>query len=78
MKAMMNPDQIRNYHEVRPFQPFEIRMSNGHAYTVDHSEFLAFTRDRSVIVYFTDDSREVRLALSQIASIEKTNHPTAA
>jgi hypothetical protein len=75
---MMHPDQIRNFHEVRPFQPFEIRVSNGRVYTVDHPEFLAFTRDRSVVVYFTDDSREVRLAVAQIASIEKTNHPTAA
>jgi hypothetical protein len=75
---MMNPDQIRAYHDVRPFEPFEIRMSNGRVFTVDHPEFLAFTRDRSVVVYFTDDSREVRLALSHIASIEKTNHPSAA
>jgi hypothetical protein len=39
----MNSGQVRNYHEVRPFQPFEIHMLNGRVYTVDHPEFLAFT-----------------------------------
>ena len=70
---MAKTANIRHYHRAQPFQPFEIRMSDGRVYTVDHPEFLHLSRKGNVIYYSTDDDRLVTLAVSQMTSLEAAN-----
>ena len=66
-------EHVKSYLAHAPFRPFEIRTTDGRVYTVDHPEFLFLSRDRSVIVYETEDYRIVTIALSQIAALEVAN-----
>ncbi len=69
----MEYDKIKEYHERRPFQPFDIRTSDGRVYTVDHPEFLMQSRSRRVVVYTTEDDREVTIDAGQITALEVAN-----
>jgi hypothetical protein len=75
---MVNIDDIRNHVQNVPFEPFELRLSNGRAYTVDHPEFIALSRDGRTVAYYTDDGRLVTIALAHVNTIEKLNRPNAA
>jgi hypothetical protein len=75
---MINSNDVNSYMQSRPFEPFEIRMSDGRVYTVDHPEFLHMSRRGNVIYYSTDDDRLVTIAVSQITTLEKSNSPRAA
>ena len=66
-------EQVKSHLTHAPFRPFAIRTTDGRVYTVDHPEFLFLSRDRSVIVYETEDYRIVTIALSQIAALEVAN-----
>ena len=46
----MNPDSIRQLLRAQPFEPFEIRMSNGDTYPVRHPENVLPTGSRLVWV----------------------------
>ena len=70
---MIKTANIRQYYQAQPFEPFDIRMSDGRVYTVDHPEFLHLSRKGNVIYYSTDDDRLVTLAVSQVTSLENTN-----
>jgi len=37
----MTIDQLRKLHQARPFQPFDIHLSDGRSFPVDHPEFLS-------------------------------------
>ena len=61
-----------------PFQPFDIRTSDGRAYFVDSPEYSARSREGDIIVYFTpEDDRAATIRVSQIASLEIANRPAA-
>ncbi len=51
----MNPESIRQLLRARPFEPFEIRMSNGDVYPVRHPENAIPTGSRLVWVDPADD-----------------------
>lgn len=70
-------EQVREHHERRPFKPFDIRMSDGRVYTVDHPEFLMQSRTRRCVVYTTEDDREVVLDAQHITSLEVANTAAA-
>lgn len=70
-------ERIREYHQRRPFKPFDIRLSDGRVYTVDHPEFLMQSRTRQFVVYTTEDDREVVLDSRHITSLEVANTPAA-
>ena len=75
---MIKIADIREYMGSRPFDPFEIRTSDGRVYTVDHPDFLSMTHAGNVIYYVTDDDRLITIAVSQIVALEKRNSPQAA
>ena len=66
----MEYDKIKDYHERRPFKPFDIRTSEGRVYTVDHPEFLMQSRNRRTVIYMTEDDREVTIDAGQITAVE--------
>ena len=45
----MNADTIREWLNRRPFEPFELRLSNGEAYQVRHPEVVALGKNRIAI-----------------------------
>lgn len=46
----MNPESIRQLLRAQPFEPFEIRMSNGGTYAVRHPESVIPTGSRLIWV----------------------------
>jgi hypothetical protein len=75
---MIQSQNIRDYQFAQPFDPYEIRMSDGRVYAVDHPEFLHISRAGNVVYYSTEDDRLITLAVGQITSLEKRNTPRAA
>ena len=63
--------------EARPFEPFDIRTSDGPVYTVDAPGFLARSRTGQVLTYITEDDRFVNIAVSHIVAVEVANRPAA-
>jgi hypothetical protein len=64
----MNAETIRGWLNRRPFEPFELRLSNGEAYQVRHPEVVALGKNRIAIVD-PDTDRFVHVALVHINSI---------
>ena len=46
----MNAETIREWLNRRPFEPFELRLSNGEHYQIRHPELLAIGENRMAIV----------------------------
>ena len=65
----MNADTIREWLNRQPFEPFEVRLSNGEHYQVRHPELLAIGKNRIIIVDPSTD-RVVHVALVHVDSIE--------
>jgi hypothetical protein len=65
----MNADTIREWLSRRPFEPFELRLSNGEAHQVRHPEVVALGKNRIAIVDPETD-RFVHVALIHVNSIE--------
>lgn len=75
---MFTIEDVRAFWRTQPFEPFELRLSNGRVYVVDHPEFLMPSPDGRTVAVYTDDSRLVSIAVAHINTIEKINRPTAA
>lgn len=73
----MTYDKIKEFHERRPFQRFDIRTSDGRVCTVDHPEFLMQSRNRKVVTFTTEDNRDIVIDVSHVTSLEVTNSPAA-
>jgi hypothetical protein len=65
----MNADTIREWLSNQPFEPFELRLSNGERHQVRHPELIALGRNRVILIDPNTD-RAVYLALVHINSIE--------
>jgi len=65
----MNADTIREWINRRPFEPFELRLSNGEVYQVRHPENIAIGKNRIAVVDPGAD-RFVHIAMVHINSIE--------
>ena len=74
----MFKEQIAEVIRRQPFQPFDIKMSDGRAYKVDHPEFVSVSRDGRVVVYHTTDNRMLFLEMHHITTLEVANRPAAA
>jgi hypothetical protein len=65
--------------KTEPFQPFDVVMSNGDRYRVDHPENLLISRDSAIIpIYVRNSSREiaddyVNASYLHIAALETVN-----
>jgi hypothetical protein len=61
-----------------PFQPFDIRTSDGRAYFVDALGFSARSRTGDVVTYYTpEEDRAVFIRVAHIVSVEVANRPAA-
>lgn len=70
----MNVETIRELLRRQPFEPFELRMTNGDHHPVRHPEnaFLAGSR---LIVYYPENDRIAILSLLHAATIEMLRMP---
>ncbi len=64
----MNAETIREWLSRRPFEPFELRLSNGEAFQVRHPEVVAIGKNRIAIVDPETD-QIVHVALIHVNSI---------
>ncbi|HSI32884.1 MAG: hypothetical protein ACAI43_12300 [Phycisphaerae bacterium] len=74
----MTDEKIRDYLHRQPFQPFDIRVSDGRCYTVDHPDFLMRSRGGRLVYLVTEDDREIVLDVEHIVSMEVANRPKVA
>jgi len=65
----MNAETVREWLTRQPFEPFEVRLSNGEHYQIRHPELLAIGKNRIIIVDPNTD-RGVHVALVHIHSVE--------
>ncbi len=64
----MNHDAMQELLRREPFEPFEIRLTNGEKHEVCHPEMALLLRSRLVIAL--PDDRMVICPLLQVASVE--------
>jgi hypothetical protein len=64
----MNMETIREWRHRTPFEPFEIRLSNGEVHPVRHPENVALSKNRIIIVDPETD-KAVHCALIHVNSI---------
>ena len=64
----MNAQILRQMMVRRPFQPFEVRMSNGDAYQVRYPDF-AFILRTNFVIGDPDADNVVICALDQMSSV---------
>jgi len=64
----MTAETIRQLLTRHPFEPFEVRMSNGDSFEVLHPEF-AFVLKSNLIIGYPDSDRFAICALLHIADI---------
>lgn len=62
---MITAETIRELLQRKPFEPFEVRLSNGDAHPVKHPECVAITKARLVMV----DPDTERLAICSILHV---------
>jgi len=72
--ADMNMETIRELLRRQPFEPFEIRLSNGEVHQVRHPENVAIARTRLAIAYPEAD----RIVLCSLVHINSIEAPRAA
>lgn len=65
----MNSETLLELVHRRPFEPFEIRLSNGEAHQIRHPENANVTKSKLVVVYPEAD-RVVVCSLFHVASYE--------
>lgn len=64
----MNADTIREWLSRRPFEPFELRLSNGEIHQVRHPEVVAIGKNR-IAIADPETDRFVHVALIHVNSI---------
>ena len=69
MSPTMNVETVREWRNRQPFEPFELRLSNGEIHQVRHPELAAIGRNKMVVVN-ADTDRVTHIALVHINSIQ--------
>ncbi len=65
----MNADTLRELLNRNPFEPFEVRLSNGDVHQVRHPEF-AFVLKSTLVIGYPDSDRVAICALLHVASVQ--------
>ncbi len=65
----MNAETIREWLNRQPFEPFEVRLSNGERYHVRHPEVVAIGRNR-IAIFNPETDHFVHVALIHINTIQ--------
>ena len=69
----MNIESLRQVHQARPFQPFDLHVADGRTLHVPHPEYLAqFPGGRAILVTHADYSWDV-VDLLMVTSIHVSN-----
>jgi len=66
----MNADTIRELLQRQPFEPLEVRLSNGDVHQIPHPEFAVLLKS-TLVIGVPDSDRVILCSLLQIASIER-------
>ena len=66
----MNAETIRELLHRQPFEPLEVRLSNGESYQIPHPEFAILLKSR-LVIGVPDSDRVIVCALLHIANIER-------
>jgi hypothetical protein len=70
----MTANDLRDLYSAAPFRPFQIVLTNGARVTVDHPEFMSFSRDdRTVHVYDVDGAGK-RIDIKMIIALEEAKN----
>jgi hypothetical protein len=68
----MTTEQLREFHQARPFKPFRVHMADGQSIDVLHPELMAYGGGRTFVVFVSQEhSRVIDLLL--VASLETIN-----
>ncbi len=65
----MNADEVREWLSRQPYEPFEVKMSNGDTFEIRHPEMVALGKRRAAI-YRPESDSFAHVALIHINSIE--------
>lgn len=69
----MTIEQLRDYHQARPFVPFRVHLADGRHLDVHHPEFLAQSpTGRTIAIAKPNDAIET-IDLLLVTSLEKLN-----
>ena len=66
-------DKVLEFWKRQPFAPFDIRVSDGRVYTVDHPDFLMRSRNGRTFTFTTEVDREIVIDLAHVTSLEVAN-----
>jgi len=73
----MTIEKLRELHQARPFQPFDVHLADGRVLPVDHPEFLAQSpKSRTIAVGRTDGTIEI-VDLLLVVSLKPRPQPAA-
>ncbi len=73
----MTTDQIRDWHQARPFQPFDIHMADGLSLSVEHPECLAISKGGRTIGVAVEENVIETVDLLLVTSLKpRSNGPT--
>jgi hypothetical protein len=75
--AGMNREAIQERLRTRPFEPFEIRLSNGDVHRVDNPEFVLVLRS-NIIIGYPDSDRFAICSLLHVVSLQPVSDGQAA
>jgi hypothetical protein len=68
----MNAETIHELLHRQPFDPLEVRLSNGDVHRIPHPEFAMLLRS-TLVIGVPDSDRVILCSLLHIASIERTS-----
>jgi len=66
----MNSEQVRALLRRQPFEPLEVRLSNGDRHVITHPEQVLLTKN-TMHIYYPDRDHVAYLSLLHVASIER-------
>jgi hypothetical protein len=66
----MTIEKLKEFHERRPFEPFDIFLADGRSFHVDHPEFLMQSRAGRTLTITLPDDRAVAIDLLLVTTLE--------
>jgi hypothetical protein len=73
----MNREAIQELLQRRPFEPFEVRLSNGDVHRVDNPEFAVVLRS-NIFIGYPDSDRFVICSLLHVVGLQPASNGQAA
>jgi hypothetical protein len=67
--------RVRELLRAAPFEPFTIRTSDGHEYTVPTADHAAIHPSAPGVIVFLDNGGQIDIAALRLAAVVKNGHP---